>query len=110
MITSENISGESELLCRCGAIFKVQSISMSLSPSLSESNIRASHRKNSGKRAYCPSREIQSLQTKNITFKENKLPMLFQNCFIAFFLVIWNSSNMRRIRGVDEDSVDEASV
>ena len=28
---SENISGESELLCRCGTIYNVQSISMSLS-------------------------------------------------------------------------------
>ena len=34
---SENISGESELLRRCGTIYNVQSISMSLSPFLSES-------------------------------------------------------------------------
>ena len=34
---SENISGESEILCRCGTIYNVQSISMSLSLSLSES-------------------------------------------------------------------------
>ena len=34
---SETISGESELFCCCGKVYNVQSISMSLSPSLSES-------------------------------------------------------------------------
>ena len=58
------------------------------------------HSKNSERRAHRPSREQYShFELKNITFKENKLPMLFLNCFIVFFLVLRNSSNKRRIGG-----------
>ena len=56
------------------------------------------HSENSERRAYRLSREQYShFELKNITFKENKLPMLFLNCFIVFFLVLRNSSNKRRI-------------
>ena len=81
---SENISGESKLLCRCGTIYNVQTnfdITVSFFIRIYElqrgrvswaccagevigPDIRASHCQNSGKRAYRPTRVIQSLCTK----------------------------------------------